>query len=104
MKIARLMREAGNEPPVVALRQGAVIVKFGLPGKTPGKPPGKPPGKTPDQILRLLTESPDLSIPQLAALMSKSERAIERAISALRKSDRLERIGPAKGGHWKVKA
>ena len=95
MKIARLMREAGNDPPEVALRQGAVIVTFGLPGKAPGK--------TPDQILRLLTENPDQSIPQLAALTGKSERAIERAISALRKSDRLERIGPAKGGHWKVK-
>ena len=95
LKIVRLMREAGNDPPEVALRQGAVIVTFGLPGKTPGK--------TPDQILRLLTENPDQSIPQLAALMGKSERAIERAISALRKSDRLERIGPAKGGHWKVK-
>lgn len=95
LKIARLMREAGHEPPTVALRQGAVIVTFGLAGKTPGK--------TPDEILRLLTEKPDLSIPQLAVLMGKSERAIERAISALRKSNRLERIGPAKGGHWKVK-
>lgn len=68
-----------------------MIVTFGFPGKTPGK--------TTDEILRLLMEKPDLSIPQLAALIGKSERAIERAISALRKSDRLERIGPAKGGH-----
>ncbi len=75
---------------------GAVVVRFR------GKPPGKPPGKTPAAILELLKEEPDLSIPELAIRLHKSESAIERAIRRLRESGRLERMGPAKGGSWKV--
>lgn len=60
------------------------------------------PGKTPEATLRILAELPGLSIPQVATRLGKSERAIERAIRALRESGHVERIGPAKGGHWKV--
>jgi ATP-dependent DNA helicase RecG len=102
LKIARLMQESGHEPPTVSLRQGAVVMTFKLPGKTPGKTPGETPGKTLDEVLRLLTEKPDLSIPQLATHLGKSESAVERAIRKLRESDRLIRVGPNKGGRWKV--
>jgi ATP-dependent DNA helicase RecG len=110
LKIARLMREAGHEPPRVALRQEAVIVTFGLarrtPGKTTGKTPGETlgetPGKTPEAILQLLMEHPDMTFPQLAAHIGKSESAIERAIRKLRESGRLIHVGPNKGGRWKV--
>ena len=44
-KIARLMREAGLEPPTVSLRPGAVVVTFALPGETPGTRRGKRQGK-----------------------------------------------------------
>ncbi|ASR42060.1 hypothetical protein BEN78_00145 [Xanthomonas citri pv. mangiferaeindicae] len=64
--------------------------------------PGKTPGKTPDRILGLLADTPTLSIPELAARLGKSERAIERAIRTLRDAGRLARIGPAKGGRWQV--
>ena len=66
------------------------------------KTPGKTPGKTPDMILLLLRENPILSIPELADKIGKSESAVERAIRKLRREDRLKRIGPDKGGHWKV--
>lgn len=99
LKIARLMREAGHEPPTVSSREGAVVVTFRLPGKTPGETPGK----TPEAILQLLMEHPDMTFPQLAALIGKSESAIERAIRKLRESGRLIHVGPNKGGHWKVK-
>jgi len=113
LTIARLMREAGHEPPTVSVREGAVVVTFGLPVETPGKTPGKTPGerqgnaretlgKTPTEILELLKNKPDLSVPQLAALMRKSESAIHRAIRILRDSGLLVRIGPDKGGQWKV--
>lgn len=106
LKIARLMQERGLGPPAVAVREGAVVVMFGLPamatGKTTGKTTGKMTGKTPLAVLELLAEQPDLSIPELAARLDKSRRAIERAIQKLRESGRLQRIGPAKGGHWKV--
>lgn len=109
LKIARLMREAGQDPPTVSLRPGAVVMTFGLaaanaPG-TPGTLPGdagKTTGKTPAAVLQLLAEDPDLSVPQVAARLKKSELTIHRAIRTLRESGRLTRVGPDKGGYWKV--
>ena len=49
-----------------------------------------------------LRQDATLTIPELAAHMGKSERAVERAIKKLREDGKLERVGPAKGGHWKV--
>lgn len=98
LKIARLMQESGLEPPVVALRDGAVVVTFCLPKETIGKAIGK----TPAAVLRLLAEDPNLSVPQLSAQLKKSELTIHRAIRKLRESGRLVRIGPDKGGHWQV--
>ena len=94
LKIVRLMQESGLEPPMVSLRDGAVVVTFKLPGKTTGK--------TTEAVLRLLAEDPSLSVPQLAARLKKSELTIHRAIRMLRESGRLVRIGPDKGGHWQV--
>jgi ATP-dependent DNA helicase RecG len=65
-------------------------------------PPVKTPVKTPVKILQFLKEKPDLSLPELAALIGKSVSAVERASAKLVKAGKLRRIGPAKGGHWKV--
>ena len=110
LKIARLMQESGHEPPTLSVRAGAVIMTFGLPmkapgkttGKTTGKTIGKTIGKTPFAVLELLTVDPSLTVPQLAARLDKSELTIHRALRTLRESGRLERIGPDKGGYWKV--
>ena len=50
----------------------------------------------------LLKEKPDLSLADLAVLISKSVSAIERASAKLVKAGELRRIGPDKGGHWEV--
>lgn len=101
LKIARLMQESGHDAPTVSLREGAVVMTFGLPGKRQGNA-RETLGKTPTEILGLLKNKPDLSVPQLAALIGKSESAIHRAIRILRDSGLLMRVGPAKGGRWKV--
>jgi ATP-dependent DNA helicase RecG len=106
LKIVRLMEEAGHRPPEVAVRDGAVVVTFALPGRTPAKTPGKTTGKTtvktPDAILEALRAEPGLAVPELAARIGRSERAVERAIRKLRESGLMVRVGPAKGGRWKV--
>ena len=56
------------------------------------------PGGTPDRILLLLRENPSLAIPDLAAETGKSESTIEPAMRRLREQNRLQRVGPAKGG------
>lgn len=77
-------------------------IRLGQDLETPGKTPRKTPGKTPDRIIDLLREAPDLSVPELASRLGKSESAIERAIRKLREAERLRRIGPDKGGRWQV--
>ena len=100
LKIARLMRERGLEPPAVVVREGAVVVTFRV--SAPVKAPVKTPVKTDAAILRLLREQPDLNMAELARLLAKAPRTIERAVKKLRDSGRLRRIGPDKGGHWQV--
>lgn len=114
MKIARLMRERELEPPVVTVREGAVVVTLRLPapvktpvnatgkGQTPEKTPEKRLEKTPEAILGLFREAPNLSAAEVASRLGRSESAVHRAIRKLRKSGRLRRIGPDKGGHWQV--
>jgi ATP-dependent DNA helicase RecG len=110
LKIARLMRERGLEPPNVAVREGAVVVTFAVPppvtgeatGKTTGKTTGRTTGKAHEAVLTLLAAEPSLSIPEVATRIGKGPRATERIVRALREAGRLERVGPAKGGHWRV--
>lgn len=113
LKIARLMREQGLEPPLMSVREGAVVVTFalpvegdkkarGAPQKTPEKTPEKTLEKTDAAILRLLKAQPELTMVELADQLHKSPSVIERAVRKLRESGRLQRIGPDKGGYWKV--
>lgn len=106
LKIGRLMRDAGLKPPTVTLRPGAVVVTLSLPeaatGKTTVKTTVKTTGKTHSVVLALLAGEPSLSIPDVALRIGKGPRATERIIRTLRESGRLERVGPAKGGYWKV--
>ena len=67
-----------------------------------GKTLEKTPEKTPEKILELLAATPTLTISKIASILGKSDSAIERSIRKLRESEKLKRIGPDKGGHWKV--
>ena len=98
--MAAWAEEAGLPKPEIVEIPGAVVVRFH--GRTQAETPGKTPGKTGAAILSLLKEKPELSAPELAKQLGKSESAILRAIRTLRESGRLVRVGPDKGGHWKV--
>ena len=58
--------------------------------------------KSSEKILKLLSASPQMTILQLANQLGISTRAVEKQIAKLRERDFLKRIGPAKGGYWKV--
>jgi len=58
--------------------------------------------KSSEKILGLLRQDGDLSAASLAAQIGISSRAVEKHLSNLRKTGRLRRIGPDKGGHWEV--
>ena len=58
--------------------------------------------KTGERILTLLRSSPRMSTEEMAAVLRKTRRTVERAIVALKTARRLERVGPDKGGQWVV--
>ena len=104
LKMAAWAEEAGLPRPEILEIPGAVVVQFRgkTIGKAIGKTIGKTIGRTPLAVLELLANDPNLTVPQLADRLQKSEVTIHRAIRDLRESGRLERIGPDKGGYWKV--
>lgn len=69
------------------LRQETSVKRFGKPAKA---------------ILELIRTNPEITIPELAVPLGKSERAIEMQISKLRDAEAIARVGPVKGGHWEV--
>ena len=49
-----------------------------------------------------MVENPNVSARDLSDIIGISQRKIEENISKLKKKGILRRIGPAKGGYWKV--
>ena len=64
---------------------------------------GKSSGKTDVLILERLTSVPSTTIPELAATLDLTTRAVEKQIAKLKDSGRLIRVGSRKDGHWEVK-
>ncbi|MDR1135675.1 MAG: HTH domain-containing protein [Clostridiales Family XIII bacterium] len=56
-----------------------------------------------NDILELLKKQPSLSAGDIAKLVGKSTRTIERHIKELREQSLLVRIGSDKYGHWEVR-
>ncbi|MCM1504680.1 MAG: Fic family protein [Muribaculum sp.] len=62
--------------------------------------PGKQ--KTEDRIVELLRENPKHTTKTLAEAIGITTKGIEKQLSKLKSQGRIERIGAAKGGSWKV--
>jgi Fic family protein len=61
------------------------------------------PEKSRDKIIVFLAEDSKLSAAALAEKIGISVKAVEKHLANLKKDGLIEHIGPAKGGHWKVK-
>ncbi|MBI5846233.1 MAG: DUF4062 domain-containing protein [Deltaproteobacteria bacterium] len=59
-------------------------------------------GETGEKIVELMRENPEITIPEIAGLMGKTTRAIEKQVQRLKSDGAIARIGPTKGGHWEV--
>jgi ATP-dependent DNA helicase RecG len=54
------------------------------------------------KILKLISENQKISITKLSKELNISTRAVEKQLSNLKETGKLERIGANKGGYWKV--
>ncbi len=55
-----------------------------------------------EKILALIKSNPYISISSIAEVCGMSIKTTRNLIDELRKAKLLERIGPDKGGYWKV--
>ena len=53
-------------------------------------------------ILKILSLDPKATIPDLAKQIAKSQSTVWRIIKKLQKEGSIKRIGPDKGGYWKI--
>lgn len=58
--------------------------------------------KTDGKVLSLIAENKTITIIEIAKLLDKTTRTIERAIKRLREDNRIKRVGSDKTGHWEV--
>ena len=54
------------------------------------------------KIVRMMREKPEITIPEIARLLKRTERTVERQITRLKVDEIIGRIGPTKSGHWEV--
>jgi len=57
---------------------------------------------TREKVLDILTETPNITRERIAFKLDISTNAIKKHLANLKKDGMLERIGPDKGGYWKV--
>ena len=98
-KIIDLCVSVGLPKPVFDTRFGGLKIEF-VP--KPEIERSKTGVKTLEEILRLIKNNPEISIMTLVDKLKKSLGTIERNLQNLQKAKKIERIGPAKGGYWKL--
>lgn len=102
-RIFAACRQAGAPVPEMRCEPSGLWVEFAylLPSSSV-KSSVKSSGKTPDRILDLIRATPAIAIPQIAESLGLTSRAIEKQVRKLKTQGRLRRIGPDKGGRWRV--
>jgi ATP-dependent DNA helicase RecG len=58
--------------------------------------------KASEKIFKLIKSNPEITIDDLAGQIGKTTRSIEMQIQKLKIQRIIERVGPDKGGHWKI--
>jgi ATP-dependent DNA helicase RecG len=96
-RIREYCTQAGNQPPDIQENGDFIDIEF---HRTPPHPEEKSSEKS--SLLTLIESNPKASAKILAEALGITSRAVEKQISQLKKQGKLQRIGPAKGGHWKV--
>lgn len=76
--------------------------KAGIKSKTQIETREKTRVKTREKILRLILEDPSISTEEMSERIEITKKGIEWQIMRLKRDGILQRIGPAKGGHWKT--
>ena len=58
--------------------------------------------KTDNEVVKLLKEHPEYTKEQMAEIIGKGSRTIQRSLDKLKENGRLVRIGSKKNGYWEI--
>lgn len=70
--------------------------------KTFGESSGKSSEKSSEKILYYMKQNPSITIAELCKVIGLSDKGVRKNINKLKECGRLTRVGPDKGGWWKV--
>ena len=71
-------------------------------GENVGENVGEKLTRSEEKVLAALKRCPEISAGKLAEQLGLTSRQVERLLAALKAKNKVARIGPAKGGSWKV--
>ena len=52
--------------------------------------------------MEIILTNPNITIPELSEKIGITTRSVERNLQKMQKEGKINRIGPAKGGYWKI--
>jgi ATP-dependent DNA helicase RecG len=58
--------------------------------------------KSSERIIVMITEHPNITIPEMADKMQLSTRAVEKQIAKLKSKGVVHRVGSDKDGYWEI--
>jgi len=103
IKIINECRKAGITEPEFSYDLSGFMIEFkGKTIETSEKVSEKTSEKTSEKIIKFIKSNSQITIQELVSLIGISNRSIERNLQKLQKENKLERVGPDKGGYWKV--
>lgn len=65
-------------------------------------PPKKHPRNTKEMLLELIRQQPDIAAPALASCLGLGTDGVKYHLTQLKRTGKLRRHGPTKGGYWEV--
>lgn len=89
----------GNKTPDFSEKTGVFVISF---EKRKQNVPENVPENRASIIMDIIRMNNKITIPEIAKKTNTNEKTAKRDIARLKKEEKLERIGPDKGGHWKV--
>jgi len=96
-RMKQLMRGAGLPLPVFKT-EGIFTVIL----QRPEKSSVKSSVKSSERIIVMITEHPNITIPEMADKMQLSTRAVEKQIAKLKSKGVVHRVGSDKDGYWEI--
>jgi ATP-dependent DNA helicase RecG len=99
-KISDSCRSWGKPEPFYEVHSNYVMIGFNTDAGI-GENIGE--NETQRKILNLMLLNPKISAKVMADVIGIAPRNVEANINNLKKAGLVERVGPAKGGHWVVK-